>query len=252
MEIGLTPKPEEARDWFAKFPPPAFTRIFSPRGSGLPWNDHRFVNLPPGTLPWISYKDPVSVPELTDYFGALVNSYPGRTLRVTHYHEPAPMSIDDRVRWRTRWDGLLTAASCWSAIEPVQIHSGYAMRWRQDTEWRDWIIPGVTVAFDIYPPEYGDRYEPPESIFAILQQAASRAGGVRWGCAEWGAHLIGAHRQHDRAAYLIDSARYLRMCGASFMGLWCSNEIRNFKTYDYRPTDADLSMAFKQVIEGDY
>lgn len=252
MEIGLTPSPKEAARWFAQFPPPAFSRIFSPPGSGLPWNDRRFVDLPTGTLPWVSYKDPVSVDELRDYIGSLRSSYPEGQLRITHYHEPAPMSVNDRVLWRTRWDGLLSAASCWPDIEPVQIHSGYAMRWRQDTSWRDWIIPGVSMAFDIYPPEYGDRYEPPESSLAILHQAAILAGGVRWGCAEWGAHLIGAHRQHDRADYLIESARYLRECGASFMGLWCGREIRDGRKYDYRPTDAEFMMAFSQVIGGTY
>lgn len=245
LEVGLTPKPAEAPHWFAKMLPavPAFCRIFSAPGHGLPaWTGNAISQLPEGCLPWISHKDPVPMETLRTYWKGMPLRSDGRRYRWTYFHETAPGSTEDRSAWRNYWLEMNDIAEDFPWIEPVQIQSNYAMRWRPDTDWADWLIAGVSLGFDCYPLQ-GYRYEPPQSMFGLLEAAAEYCGAPSWGVPELGAE---PREGQDRASWLYECEAYLAQNGASFCGLWCAQDTET--GLDYRPTDEATLAAYQEML----
>lgn len=237
MDIGVTFSPKTYSGLYPLLGrAPAFARVFFEPGSGLhPFRDPAISALPPGTLPWISHKDPVPLLVLTTYWEQLCARYPGQRLRWTYYHEAAPDA--NLTTWADYWRRLLAAAVDFPNIEPVQIQTNYAMRWRTDTDWREWIIPGVNLGFDCYPlANY--RYEPPESMFGVLLAAAAEYNIRAWGVPELGA---GRRPGQDRGAWLEECVAYLGERGASFVGLWGAGGM-------YSPDDSATLNAFRAIM----
>lgn len=250
FEVGLTCAPAEYARWLGDFGDlapalPRFTRVFSPPGHGLPeMTSQAIADLPRGVVPWISHKDPVHLDTVAAFWRALPNLPDGRLYRWTYHHEPAPAPAPDRTAYLRYWAELRQLAHDFPAVELVQIQSNYAMRWRPDTDWRDWIIPGVSIGWDCYPLA-GFRYEPPESMFGLLHYAADACVAPSWGVPELGAEPRG---DQNRALWLVDCVDYLKGAGASFVGLWAAQEVRDGKIYDYRPTDALTLGAFQELL----
>ncbi len=244
MDIGATFQPARYADFYPQLPtPPAFARVFSAPGRGLPNLDGAAVaELPAGTLPWISHKDPVDLDQVTAMWADLGRRYPGQRLRWTYFHEAAPLDEPARLEYLGYWARLRTAAEPFPHIEPVMIQTNYAMRWRVDTNWRDWVVPGVSLGFDCYP--LADfRYEPPESMFGLLAAAASQMRARTWGVPE-----LGADRRtgQNRARWLLDCARQLDRLGADFLGLWGGGG------GDYAPDDERTMSMFARITAGQY
>lgn len=264
MACGLSVNPAAYHKWFPAVEPglPSFARIFSPPGSGLPEiTGPAITGLPAGCLPWISHKDPVPLESVAAYWDELLDRFKpatGRRFRWTYHHEAAPDFQVARDAYKTYWRRLLdVAANGYPWIEPVQIQSNYAMRWRSDTDWRDWLIEGVALGFDCYPPEFGTGYEPPESMFGLLIAAAGAIGAPRWYVPELGATTITradllTPAPAYRARWLTETVSYLDAQGCSGVGLWCGQpEQRNGRTYDYRPTDAATLQAYADILTPD-
>lgn len=237
MDIGATFTPTSYSTWFpALTARPDFTRVFFKPGDGLrPLTDPAIANLPAGCLPWISHKDPVPVATLRSYWDSLATAYPRRQLRWTFHHEAAPDT--DPHDFRSYWSDLIHAARDFPGIEPVQIQTNYAMRWRPDTNWRDWIIDGVSLGFDCYPLA-NFRYEPPESMFGLLQAAT-----LEYGCPSWGVPELGAPTRpgQDRGTWLRDCVTCLQEADADFVGLWGAGPT-------YAPLDRPTLAAFNAIV----
>ena len=233
MDIGFTPDPHTARGQFADLLPaaPAFTRVFAKPGAGLNFRRDVLETLPAGCLPWYSHKDPVSIADVVQFWKKIPARADGRRTRWTYFHEAAPGNDTEREEYLTYWRAL-DAASTLEAphIELVQIQSNYAMRWRMDTDWQDWILPMVSIGFDCYP-LVGYRYEPPASMFGLLAYAAAAYRCPSWGVPELGAEPRGGQR---RGPWLVECHDYLKMAGASFCGIWASQQDRDGLHYDYR------------------
>ena len=242
MDIGATFAPAKYGTFFPRLPmPPAFCRVFSKPGSGLPNLDGPAVaELPAGTVPWISHKDPVKLDDVTAMWAELARRYPGRLLRWTYHHEAAPMDEPDRLAYLAYWAALRAMAAKHPHIQPVMIQTNYAMRWRTDTDWRDWVVPGVALGIDCYPLT-GFRYEPPESMFGLLTIAARQFRAPAWGVPELGAEPRGGQ---NTARWLLDCTRYLDRAGADFLGLWGAG--------DYEPTEPRTLAAFGKITGHDY
>lgn len=253
MEIGLTVHPDEYNEWYQCFAGPKFARVFSPPGAGLPSLKHskRINGLPPGCVPWISHKDRLDQERLDAYWLELAAKYPGQEIRWTYHHEPAPDLEKDIAGYSVYWSALWEASKDHPQIRPVQIQSNYALRFaRRGLSWRDWIMPGIPVAFDCYPPNIGDRYEPPESMFGLLRAAADLYG-VQWGVAELGADRRVHIDDLSRSAWFYDCEDYLRSAGANFLGLWASKENRDGRFIDYRPIEPDVFRTFGVLLSPD-
>lgn len=243
FEVGLSPTPAEAAQWFGKVAPAVarFARIFSPPGHGLPnWTGTAISGLPTGCLPWISHKDPVPLDTVAAYWRTMAST--AGVYRWTYHHEPAPGDDEFRAAYFAYWRQLQALAIDFPGIELVQVHSNYAMRWRPDTFWRSWIVPGVTMGFDCYP-LLGHRYEPPESMFGLLRAAAAFANVTTWGVPELGADVRGTQ---DRANWISECVDYLRDAGAAFVGLWCAQDPHS--GLDYRPTDNLTLGAYQDAL----
>lgn len=251
ISVGLSPHPEEYTRWFNAISPghAAFARVFAKPGTGLPsLTSQKIRSLPDGTFPWISHKDRVPVADLVRYWEGLRERYQpitGRLINWTPQHEHAPAL--DRFEYLAYLRDVADAATGCPWIRVVQVQSNYAMRWRADTNWRDWLVPGVALGFDCYPPDFGSGYEPPESMFGLLMRAADEIGAPAFGVPELGADVRNGDAQR-RASWLLDCVTLLDQVGASFVGLWCSQEDRDGRHFDYRPTDAPTLEAFADLL----
>lgn len=244
--VGLSPNPSTYTEWFGKMAPavPQFARVFAPPGHGLPvWTGAAISSLPHGCLPWVSHKDPVPIDVVTAYWAAMPGASDGTTkYRWTYHHEAAPADDDFRKAYFGYWRDLQAAAVNFPGIELVQIQSNYAMRWRTDTDWRAWIVPGVSVGFDCYP-LMGFRYEPPESMFGLLQYAAAIAEAPSWGVPELGADV---RTGQNRGRWLQDCVDYVQGHGGAYVGLWCTQDPNS--GLDYRPTDAPTLAVYRELL----
>lgn len=258
MSLGLTPKPEEYNDVFSVIAPsvPAWCNVFSPPGSGLPkFTSKAIADLPPGTLPWIHHKDKIPLASMIAYAHDLQERYKvptGRKIRWTFSHEKAPAPKSEREQYFKDWEDVVRVGEECPWIEPVQIQTDYAMRRRRDTRARDWIIPGVSLAFNCYVSRFGkgSPYECPESTFALLIALAREFGVPAFGVSEFGADTVDG-TPAERALALMDGVSYLDRQGASFVGLWASHEVRGGITYDYRPNDEPTRLAFRTIFGSD-
>lgn len=239
MDVGCTFAPDRYR-YFARVNPPAFSRVFFRPGAGLrPLTDPAIAGLPATTVPWISHKDPVPIDQVVAYWAALgPGLYPGKRLRWTYYHEAAGAGAPNANDFLSYWRNLQAAAEDFPLLQLVQIQSNYAMRWRVDTEWDRWLIHGVALGFDCYPMARL-RYEPPESMFGLLQHAAQVCGDVQFGAPELGAD---PRPGQLRGEWLSECVEYLGGVGASFVGLWGSGAA-------YAPGDVETLNAFRRILE---
>lgn len=238
MDIGVTLSPADYGTYAHLNTPPAFARVFSPPGAGLPrLQGHAIAQLPAGTVPWISHKDQVPVADLVTCWAALGEAYPGKVIPWTYHHEAAPLDEAGRLDYLTYWEELLHATLDYPHIEGVQIQTNYAMRWRPDTDWRKWIIAGVSLGFDCYPLQHY-RYEPPESMFGVLLEARLEFGVPAWGVPELGAD---AREGQDRGAWLKECVTYLDTVDCHYVGLWGAGTT-------YAPHDQDLLDAFNTMV----
>lgn len=254
ISIGLNPTPTEYTRWFQAIDPghAAFTRVYSPPDHGLPSIDgYAIAYLPDGTYPAVSHKDRVPIDKIHAYWLALREKYQppaGRPIYWIPQHEHAPAS--DRTEYLAYLRDVVDAArqhAPW--IEVVQVQSNYAMRWRADTNWRDWLLPGVSLSFDTFPTAFGvgQPYEPVESAFGLLLAAAKEIGAPRFGAMEFGAE-VRDQNPLARANYIRNGVAYLDEIGADFVGLWCSKETRGYQHYDYRPIDAATLRAYQELL----
>lgn len=244
MDIGVTFQPAAYERYEQLGAVPAFCRVFAKPGSGLPDLAGRAVaGLPTGCLPWISHKDTVELSRVSAMWAELAVRYPGQRLRWTYYHESAPMDDTARMHWRAYTLALADLAGRPENrhIEIVQIQTNYAMRWRPDTDWSDWILPGITLGFDCYPLD-GYRYESPVSMFALAQHAAASFGIRSWGVPELGADI---RTGQSRARWLRQCVAHLRRVRADFVGLWGAGD-------RYEPTDEPTMNAFKRIAAKDF
>ncbi len=255
--IGMSPKPEEY-GLFSTIAPavPAFARVFSPPGKGLPKLDSAAVrNLPAGTLPWLSWKDSVPTAQIAALLDEIRDQYnppTGRRIRVTVKHERAPGSKADRDEYFRDWETLVDVAQGRPWIEPVQIQTNYAMRFRRDTKARDWIIPGVSLGFDVYAARFGKDapYEPVESTFGLLVELATEFGCPSFGCPELSADAVNGTPE-EQAEWLREAVAYLIRKRAAFIGLWASHERRGDVYYDYRPNTPQMIAAYRSIFGSD-
>lgn len=251
ISVGLSPQPKEYTRWFNAITPghAAFCRVFAPPGTGLPNLTGQAISyLPEGTFPWISHKDRVPIASLVAYWNDLRDLYKpitGRPINWTPQHERAP--APDRAEYLAYLRDVADAATDCPWIRVVQIQSNYAMRWRADTDWREWLTPGVALGFDCYPTDYGTGYEPPESTFGLLLAAAAEIGAPAFGVPELGAEVRKGDAQR-RASWLTECVTYLDSVEADFVGLWCSQEDRDGRHFDYRPTDAPTLTTFANLL----
>ncbi|MDP8971172.1 MAG: hypothetical protein M3N52_11905 [Actinomycetota bacterium] len=244
MDVGLNVKPTEYDQWFPLLPGVRFCRVFSGPGRGLPnLSGGAIRRLPPGCLPHISHKDEVPIREVEAFWSALPAAPPCRRYRWTFRHEGEDY---DRARYHAYWRELRKARDghprC-AEIELVAIHTLYASRYKVDVEWRRWMLPGVadTDGWDCYPPTAFPSYEPPESLFG-LPVAAAREFGMPLSIPEWGATLRGGDTGARRARWFAEGAAFLGAQGCTAVGLWCSYEKTNGRSYDYRPDGATLAV----------
>jgi hypothetical protein len=253
MSVGLSPNPKEYDRWFSAVSPglPAHVGAFSPPGSGLP-NLNGTINwIPEGSLPWFRVKDRVPIEQLLSFFDALREKYnppTGRLIRYTPQHEWAP--ANDRAEYLAYLTDVVTVARTCPWMDIVQVQSLYAMRWRADTTWLDWFLPGVSVGFDIYPPEFGvgGGYEPAESILGLPIAAARILGAPRWYIPELGAEIrkVGPA---GRARWLGEVISYADENDCSAVQLWCGRpEERGGRTYDYRPIDDETLQLYRDAL----
>lgn len=246
MVVGLSPHPSDYHRYFNAVEPgkPAFCRVFSPPDHGLPsWSGHRVRSLlTRGIPPWISHKDPVPMRELAEYWLRMGKSPTPNPVRYrwTYHHEAAPLPYIERIEYLKYWSDLCRLAADFPWIEPVQIQSNYALRWRVDVDWRDWIIERVPFGMDCYPARVHTGYEPPESMFALAQVAAAEFGCPSWGVAELGA-WVGEKGPVGRARWLTHCADTLAGYGAAWLGLWCTGE-------EFEPTDPPTLAAYHSIL----
>jgi hypothetical protein len=254
MTIGIAIDPEKYGTWLPRLAPglPGFARVFAKPGVGLPDLDGRAIReLPNGCLPWISHKVPVPLGDVRVYWDKMAEIYqppPGRRFRWTYFHEAAPLLDDGRRRYLDYLGQLHTVAEAYPWIEVVQIQSNYAMRWRADTRWDAWLLPEIAVGFDCYSPMFGlgAPYEPPASMFGLLQHAAREFHAPAWYVPELGADprsrasIPALPSGSTRAAWLGECLHYLQQAGCAAVGLWCKDA--------YAPSDPETLAVFKAAL----
>lgn len=238
MDIGVTIEPAKAGRYYPNIGRPKFSRVFCKPGAKLLPIALVCGHLPTGCLPWVSHKDAVPIDDVRQYWATLAGIYPGLgPIRWTYYHEAAGQNAPNRQSYMRYWADLVSAAKDFPYVELVQIQTNYAMRWRVDTDWRDWLISGVTLGFDCYPLK-SMRYEPPETMFGLVKYAAATLGAVRWGVPELGAD---ARPGQDRSAWLSECVEYLGAVGADFVGLWGAGAA-------YEPSDPATLATFRKLV----
>lgn len=239
VDIGCTLEPKRYGRYWPNLGTPQFARVFAPPGAGLPsLGGPAVAGLPLGCPPWISHKDAVPLDQVATWWRVLINRYPNRPLRWTYYHEAAGDGAPNRADYIAYWRDLVDAADSYPQIQLVQIQTNYAMRWRTDTDWRQWLLSGVALGFDCYPLSHF-RYEPPESMFGLLSDAADDLGGVPWGVPELGADI---RPGQDRLAWLAECVDYLHERGASFVGLWAAGS-------PYEPSDPATLAGYSKLVK---
>lgn len=246
MTIGIGMDPEKYGVWLPRFAPglPGFARVFAKPGAGLPDLDGRAIgDLPSGCLPWISHKDQVPLADVRAYWDEMARIYapiPGRRFRWTYFHEAAPMLDDGRRRYLDYLAQLAAAAEAFPWIEIVQIQSNYAMRWRSDTRWDAWLLPEIAIGFDCYAPAFGvgAPYEPPASMFGLLQHAVREFKAPAWYVPELGADAW--HGGNKRSSWLGECIHYLQQAGCSAVGLWCKDA--------YAPSDPATLALYRAAL----
>lgn len=249
MVVGLNVAPEAYGEWFPKLPTPAFSRVFSPPGSGLPDpRGTKIAKLPAGTIPHASHKDAVAMKTVDAYWSA----WPaGRKLWWTYRHEAEP-DVDNAayLRYWTELRRLRDGHPRAADITLVNIHTLYASRWKATVDWRAWMLPDVAdvEGWDCYPPTNFKTYEPPESMLGLPIQAAAEFG-TRWSLPELGT----TRRAFDstgqaRADWFTLALRLADAAGCEAVGLWCSKETVDGKLLDFRPTDPVTFTAWRVAM----
>lgn len=250
LRVGYHPTPTEYKTWFAKLPPPWFTRVFYPPGKGLPvWGGTAITTLAGmGTIPHVSFKDRVAPTVLTAFLSSIPASVP--TVWLTWNHEG---DID----WANNIDGY---TSYWkllrqtvdehparSKVTLVNVHTQYASRYkRQAMDWRAFMLPDCADvdSWDCYRPASPDVYEAPETLLG-LAQAAQREFGVRLHITEYGTHPTSWDTDGTaQATWYRESLTLMADIGIEAVGLWCNVD----GAYEYRPTKPKVLDQWKTLI----
>lgn len=171
----------------------------------------------------------------------------------TYFHEPENdmskgefAAADYRAAWKRIVD--ISRETCEPNLHATLVLMDWTVDPRSNRSFNDY-YPGSAyidvLAWDPYNPWNGTVYRDPKLIFGPIVEA-SRAAGKPFAVAETGSLLLPGDDGSGRAAWLTESARYLREQGALFVTYF---DTQTPKGNDFRLNDQKSKDAWRDAIK---